>query len=198
MPDSASPDPVETHHSLRARVKAWRRKGVDWCGRQWVQVRPGPETRRGAVWGTLVAAALCAALDGLYLRTGFGYAFDFALTIVFAALLIPLAMLAVGLLLTIARHLPRMATGMIVGSCAIVMMVWMPPQLGFPMAIAVGLAEGILGATIATFVAGHFRAAALSKKIVTVSLCLLAVAINVGLLWMFLHEGSMDKITSWK
>jgi hypothetical protein len=180
------------------RVKALWRGGLDWCARQWRQIRPGPEARRGAVWGALAAAAVSVVIGGLYARTGFGYAFDFALAVAFAAVTVPLVALAVALLLTIARRLPRMATGIIVGSCAIVMMVWMPPQLGFPMAIVIGLAEGILGATIATFVAGHFRAAALSKKIVTGSLCLLAVAINIGLLWMFLHQGSMDKIISWK
>ena len=72
-----------------------------------------------------------------------------------------------------------MATGMIVGACAIVMLVWMPPQLGIAMAIAVGLAEGVLGAAIATFVAGRFGEAALAGKIVTVSLCVAAVAINI-------------------
>jgi dienelactone hydrolase len=112
--------------------------------------------------------------------------------------MVPLTALAVALLLTIARKLPRMATGVIVGSCAVVMLVWMPPQLGLPMAIAAGLAEGILGATIATFAAGHFGAAALSKKIVTVSLCLLAVAFNIALVWLFAHQGTMDKVISWK
>jgi len=150
------------------------------------------------VWGTLAAAAISVFIAGLYARTGFGYTFDFALAILFAAVTVPLVALAVALLLSIARRLPRMATGMIVGSCAIVMIVWMPPQLGLPMAIAIGLAEGILGATIATFVAGHFREAALSKKILTVSLCLLAAAFNVGLVWMFAHQGSMDKVISWK
>jgi len=171
---------------------------MDWCARQWRQIRPGPEARRGAVWGTLAAAALCVVISGLFARTGFGYAFDFAFAILVAALLIPLLALAAALLLTIARRLPRMATGMIVGSCAIVMMVWMPPQLGFPMAIAAGLAEGFLGATIATFVGGHFGEAALSKKIVTVSLCALAVAFNIELVWLFVHEGSMEKLSSWK
>ena len=119
-------------------------------------IRPGPEARRGAVWGTLAAAAACVVIAGLYLRTGFGYAFDFAFAVVVAAVLIPLVAVIVALLLTIARKLPRMATGMIVGSCSIVMLVWFPPQLGILMAIVVGLAEGFLGATIATFVAGRF------------------------------------------
>ena len=91
-----------------------------------------------------------------------------------------------------------MATGTIVGACAIIMMVWMPPQLGFPMAIVIGLAEGVLGATIAAFIAGRFGEAALSKKIVTVSLCLMAVAFNVWLVWLFVHQGSMDEIITWE
>ena len=198
MPDTASPDPVQPRPALRERVKRWWRKGLDWCARQWRQIRPGPEARRGAVWGTLLAAALCMVIAGLFARTGFGYAFDFALAILFAAVLIPLIALTVALLLTIARRLPRMATGTIVGSCAIVMTIWGPPELAVPMAIVIGLAEGLLGATIATFVADHFRAAALSKKIVTVSLCLLAVAINIGLMWLFVHQGSLEKVISWK
>jgi dienelactone hydrolase len=180
------------------RVKGWWRSGLAWCASKWGLVRPGPEARRGAVWGTLAAAAICVVVAGLYARTGFGYAFDFALVVVFAAVLIPLTTLAVALLLTVARKLPRMATGMIVGSCAIVMLVWMPPELGLSMAIAIGLAEGVLGAAIATFAAGHFGEAALSKKIVTVSLCVLSVAFNIGIVWLFVHEGSLDKVISWK
>jgi dienelactone hydrolase len=144
-----------------------------------------------------MAAAICVVIAGLYARTGFGYAFDFALAILVAALLIPLIGLAVALLLTIARKLPRMATGIIVGSCAIVMLVWMPPQLGIWMAIAAGLVEGVLGATVATFIAGDFRAAALSKKILAVWLCMVAVAANIGMVWLFVHQGSTEEIVTW-
>jgi MFS family permease len=179
------------------RIKTWWRIVADWCVRQWRQIRPGPEARRGAVWGTLAAAAACVIIAGLFARTGFGYAFDFALAIVFAAVLIPLVALAVALLLTIARKLPRMTTGMVVGACAIVMLAWMPPQLGFGMAIVMGLTEGVLGATIATFIAGRFGEAALAKKIITISLCALTVAANIGIVWLFMHEGSMEKIVSW-
>jgi len=169
-----------------------------WFVRQWNQIRPGPEARRGAVWGTLAAAAIWVAIAGLYAHTGFGYAFDFALAIAIAAIVIPLVALAIALLLTIARHLPRMATGTMVGACLIVMMIWGPPQLGLSMALVIGLAEGFLGATIATFLAGHFSEAALSKKIITITLCVLAIAINIGLVWEFVHQGSMEKIIAWK
>ncbi|HMD47839.1 MAG TPA: hypothetical protein VKG79_02020, partial [Bryobacteraceae bacterium] len=137
-------------------------------------------------------------IGGYCLRTGFGLGFDFAFAAVVAAVLIPLTAVIVALLLTIARKLPRMATGMIVGSSAIVMLVFSPPQLGASLAIVAGLAEGFLGATIATFIAGRFAQAALSKKIITVSLCLLAMATNIYLVWLLRHQGSMDKIVSWR
>jgi dienelactone hydrolase len=176
---------------LLSRVKAW-------FSRQWSKIRPGPEARHGAVWGTLAAAAACVVIAGLYARTGFGYAFDFTLALVVAAVLIPLVMLAVALLLTIARHLPRMATGMIVGACTFVMLAWMPPQLGFAMALLVGLAEGFLGAAVATMVAGGFAQAAPAKKIITVLLCVAGVSFNIAMVWFFAHEGSLDHLTSWK
>jgi dienelactone hydrolase len=180
-----------------AGLRVWLRIR-DWCARIWIAIRPGPEARRGAVWGTLAAAAACVVIAGLYLRTGFGYAFDFAFATVFAALVIPLTALAVALLLTIARKLPRMATGMVVGSCAIVMALWGPPELGVLMAIVVGLIEGILGATIATILVGGLGQAAVKKKILVALLFLLGIGGNVYFVWLFAHEGSMDKIISWK
>src|SRR5690242_16128783 len=114
-----------------------------WWSKNWMLMRPGPEVRRGVVWGTLAAAAASVVIAGLTMRTGFGYAFDFGFAILFAALCIPLVMLGVMLLLTILRKLPRLATGMVVGCCVIVMMLWGPPNLGIWMAIVVGLVEGV-------------------------------------------------------
>ena len=180
------------------QIKDFWRVFAGWCARQWKIVRPGPEARRGAVWGSLALAAACVIVGGLYLRSGFGYAFDFAFAVVLAALTIPLTMLAVALLLSIARTLPRMATGIIIGSCLVVTLVWMPPQLGLAMAVVLGLAEGVLGASIATFISGRFREAPPAKKIVTVTLCLLAVAVNAATVWLFAHQGSMEEIVEWK
>jgi len=170
----------------------------NWCLRNWLAIRPGPEARRGAVWGTLAAAAACVVIGGLFLRTGFGYAFDFAFAILVAAILIPLTALLVSLLLTIARKLPRMAAGFILGSCMFVMLLWGPPELGIPMALVVGLTEGILGATIATFFVGGFPQAALRKKIVVALLFVLALSSNVLLIWFFIHAGTMEELISWK
>jgi dienelactone hydrolase len=178
--------------------QSWSRRLRGWSSTQWAAIRPGPEARRGGVWGTLAAAAICVVIGGLYMHTGFGYLFDFVLCILFAAILIPLVMLLVVLLLSIARKLPRYATGVIVGSCTVVMMLWGPPQLGIIMAILMGLAAGFLGATSATFFWGNFGQAALSKKIIVVSLFVLSLAGNVYFVWLFVHAGSMEKLISWK
>ena len=161
-------------------------------------IRPGPEVRRGVVWGTVAAAATSVVIGGLCLKTGFGYAFDFAFATLFAALCIPLVMLGVILLLTILRKLPRAATGIVIGCCVIVMMLWGPPELGVSLAIAVGLVEGVLGATIATFVVGGLGQAALRKKILVSLLFVGGVAGNVYFVWLLAHTGSMEKLITWK
>lgn len=189
LSSDSSPDPDN-----RSR---WRRLR-DWCSRQWAAIRPGREACRGAVWGTLAAAAVCVTIGGLYLQTGFGYLFDFVFCILFAAIFIPLVALLVVLLLSIARKLPRYATGIIIGSCTIVMALWGPPELGAAMAIGIGLSTGILGATIATFFWGNFSQAALSKKIIVALLFVLALASTVHLIWLFAHAGSLDKLITWK
>lgn len=173
------------------KVKVWQSKN-------WMLIRPGPESRPGAVWGTLAAAAATVVIGGLYLRTGFGYVFDFAFATLFAALCIPLTALAVMLLLTILRKLPRLASGLVVGACVVVMMLWGPPELGVPMAIAIGLTEAVLGATMATFIAGGFGQAALRKKILVSLLFVGGVAGNVYFVWLFAHSGSMEKLITWK
>jgi len=139
---------------------------------------PGPEARRGAVWGTLAAAALCVSSRTVCpnrIRLRFRLRAGHPVCRVF----IPLTALAVALLLTIARRLPRMATGMIVGSCAIVMTIWGPRNWASRWRLR-SARGGFLGATIATFVADHFRTAALSKKIVTVSLACLQWPLTSG------------------
>jgi dienelactone hydrolase len=184
--------------SLWTRTKdVWLRFKV-WWSNNWMLIRPGPEVRRGVVWGTIAAATASVVIAGLTMRTGFGYAFDFGFAILFAALCIPLVMLGVMLLLTILRKLPRVATGIVIGCCVIVMMLWGPLDLGVAMAAVVGLIEGVLGATIATFIAGGFGQAALRKKILVSVLFAGGVAGNVYFVWLFAHAGSMEKLITWK
>ena len=184
--------------SLWGRGKdVWLRIKV-WWSQNWMLIRPGPEVRRGAVWGTVAAAAASVVIAGLCLKTGFGYAFDFGFATLFAALCVALIMLGVMLLLTILRKLPRVVTGIVIGCCVIVMILWGPSELGVPLAIVVGLVEGVLGATIATFIAGEFAQSALRKKILVSLLFVGGVAGNVYFVWLLAHEGSMAKLITWK
>ncbi|HYL63859.1 MAG TPA: hypothetical protein VE077_14665 [Candidatus Methylomirabilis sp.] len=194
VPPAQSPGISSSTTSEKSRWRRFR----DWCSRKWAAIRLGPEARRGAIWGTLAAAAISVVAGGLCLHTGFGYLFDFAFCIVFAAILIPLVALAVWLLIVIFRKLPPFSTGLILGCCTIVMALWGPPELGLFVALGIGLSTGFLGATIATFFFGDFDRATIAKKIVVLLLFVLSLAGNGYFIWLFSSSGSMDKLTSWR
>jgi hypothetical protein len=98
----------------------------------------------------------------------------------------------VAFLLTLLRKLPRLATGFIVGGCIFIALAFGP--IGPAFAAIVGLLEAVLGATVATFFFGHFRQAALSKKIITATLFAAAVAGNIWLYTVLSSEGEMGEI----
>ena len=193
-----TPPPHEPISAKPARVKNLWRRFAAWCARQWQTVRPSSQARRGAVWGTLAAALVAVLIEGRYVRTGFGFSFDLTAAAIAAAIVIPLTAVVLALLLTIFRKLPRMATGLMIGSCVVVMLVFSLSELGVTMAIVAGLAEGFLGAAIASFVTGRFARAALSKKTIIATLCLLAIATNVYIVWLFAHAGALDKLATWR
>lgn len=175
----------------------WR-KLSSWWSRHWTAIRPGPEARHGANWGLLAVAVCAIIIAGLFIRTGFGRLFDFTFALVAAGVIIGASVLAIALVLLIARKLPLWSTGFMVGCCLAFMEVWRSPQIGLPLAAAMGLAEGFLGATIATLLRGGLKRAALSKKIITGVLGVLALIANVYIIWLFAHDGSMDKLISWR
>jgi dienelactone hydrolase len=161
----------------------------DWTARIWANIRPGPEARTGSRWGAILVALGVAIAAGIYLQSGFGLAIDLAFTILVAAIGLPLLMLLTALLLTIFRKLPRMFTGVLVGACVLVGVAF-PPQLGLALGAILLLIECTLGATIATFLTGHIREAHLSKKIITATLCVAAIAANIGLFWFLWNPGT--------
>src|SRR5487761_2134384 len=161
----------------------------DWSARAWANIRPGPETRKGTIWG---AVALAIAIsNGMYLKLGYGRAFDVTFALLIAALGVPMVALLVVLLMTILRRLPRFATGMAVGALALAMLAF-SPDLGSLFGGLLLLTECVLGATVATLLAGHFREAHISKRILTVVLLAGAVAANIALL-IFLSGTGTDK-----
>ena len=55
---------VSVSTPVDASSSRWRRFR-NWSASQWAAIRPGPEARRGAVWGTLTAAAITVMIGGL-------------------------------------------------------------------------------------------------------------------------------------
>ena len=164
----------------------------DWWRRTWINIRPGPETRKGAAWAVIAAAAWAAVVGGIYLQSGFSRWIDLPFACAIAALGIPLVAVLVALLLTILRKLPRLATGFIVGGCIFISLPFGP--IGPVFATVVGLTEITLGATVATFLFGHFRQATLSKKIITGALFAASLAANAWLYIFLSSEGQMGEI----
>ena len=203
--EEAGPGVAASAEAAAGQAAGWRARGKriwratkNWCGRQWRAVRPGPEAWRGAVAGCIGAAAATVIVAGLYLRTGFGYVFDFAFATLAASLIIGLIALAAALAMTLLRKMQRLTTALIVGCCIVVGMLWGPWELGWLAAVTIGLAEGVLGATIATMLSREFAHAATSKRMLVKVLCAAALLFNAHLVFLFAHPGNMAKIISWK
>jgi dienelactone hydrolase len=173
------------------RLKAIWRRVCDWFSRLWTSIRPGPETRKGASWGAIAVAAFLAITAGSYLKSGFGLALDLAFTSLVALVGVPLLMLLVVLLMKILSNLPRFVTGLIIGAF-VLCIVEFSPQLGSIFGAVLLLLECTLGATVATLLAGNFKELHLSRKIVTMALCVLAIAGNI-VLAVFLTGDGTDK-----
>ena len=164
----------------------------DWWRRTWNKLRPGAEARKGAVWAILAAATWSAFVGAHYLESGFGPWIDYPFAFAVAALGVLLVALLVAFLLTLLRKLPRLASGLIVGGCMLIAGVFFP--IGPALAAVIGLLVGVLGATVATLLFGHFQRAALSKKILTIVLFLASLAGNVWLYRFISSDGEIGDI----
>jgi hypothetical protein len=179
----------ESGPPLRLRLKDRWRKLRGWWAQTWSTIRPGPGAVKGVTWAARMTGAVAAIIGGYYLRSGFGLWIDLLFAFAVGALVVSLGALSVALLLTVFRKLPRFATGILVGTCLFIVIQW-PFELGLVLGASVLLVEGVLGATIATFLDGHFQAAPLSKKVFTTTLFVVAIAANGGLLYFLMGEGT--------
>ncbi len=184
--------------SLRIRLKSWWGKTRDWSVAQWLAIKPGPLAKRGAWRGMLLPVLGSVTIAGLYLQSGFGYAFDFTLVILVAALLLPLVALGVALVLTLLRKLPRRTTGILAGGCTLITLAWGPPDLTVPLAILLTLANACLGAAIAALFSAEFSQAVWKRKLATLLLLVAGLAANTWFVWLLAHDGNLRKIVSWK
>ncbi len=108
--------------------------------------RWGPEARKGAIWAVVLTVVWAAIIGGVNLKSGFGLGIDLLFALLIAALGIPLVLLAVTLVFTIVRKLPRALSGFFVGAFLFVSLLWYG-SLGYWMAAILLLLEAVLGAT---------------------------------------------------
>ena len=140
---------------IRTCVVKWARAIGHWFSQLWTDIRPGPEARRGAIWGSLAAAFLWAIVVGRYMKTGFGLWFDLGFCLLAGALIILISTALVPLLLTILRKLPRLASGIIFG-CVIVILLGLSP-IGILAAPVSCLVAAFLGAAVSSLRPGYFK-----------------------------------------
>ncbi len=159
-----------------------------WFSRFWSDIRPGPEARKGAVWGCLAAALASAVVVGRYMILGFGLWFDLLFCIVVGALLVLICIAVLPLILTILRKLPRLVSAIILGSGLTIFMSFGP--VGPGVAPIACLSAGIFGATVATLASSGFGRSTLRKKIATWTLLVLSAGSIVGELIFLARDGT--------
>jgi dienelactone hydrolase len=161
-------------------------KVTTWFLRIWSELRPGPETKAGVLWGCAIPALAAAIVAAAYLNTGFGLWADALVVIAGAAVLLLASLILVPLLLTVARALPRKVTALVVGCTLIVMLALLP--VGLLLGPLACLSGGVLGATIATWRSGVLHGAPRKKIAATAILGVLGLVGVAAILWLMVSE----------
>lgn len=147
----------------------------------WRSLKPVHEAHHGALWASLGASLIAVVVGGFNFKSGFGTTIDLAVVFIAAAIGVPLVAIAVVLLLTLLRKIPRLAAGVVAGVLVLVALPWLN-SWGYFVGAAVLLVECTLGASVATILLGGLRDAALGKRTLTLGAGGLALFAN---LWLF-------------
>ncbi len=176
---------------MRQRVATLCRRAWAWVVAVWNDIKPGPEARKGALWAAMATVIWAIVIGAINLKSGFGFTADLLFAVLIAVLGIPLVAAVFVLLLALLRRLPRWTAGLFIGALLFISLLWFGP-LGYSMAALLLFVEACLGATLATFMVGHFSSLNVKKKIATFTVFVLALAANVGL-FVFLRNDGVDE-----
>jgi len=110
--------------------------------RLWQAMQPGPRARKGAAWGTAIAAALGAAVVGIWFGPGLGPVLDVPAGILVTMLLGALIGLGLILALKLLDLLPRFFGWVGFGAVGVLIFLLLG-VLGFPAGLGIGAGLGI-------------------------------------------------------
>ena len=161
--------------------------------RFWLSIKPSYHARRGAILAAIVTVIWIGCVAALNLESGFGLVPDFLFAALVACVGIPLVALLIALILAILRPLPRFLTGFFVACGVYISLLWLDTP-GEIFAVLLLFVECALGATLATILRGGLRHAARSKRVVTWSILVLAVAANVGFFSLLHSDGINEEL----
>lgn len=154
----------------------------------WRSLKPVHEAHHGALWAAYGATFVALVIGGLNLKSGFGLWVDLAFVFVAASICLPLVALVVALLLTVLRHVPRLAAGVLVAVMVLLALPWLNAW-GYLVGAVLLCIECSLGASVATVVLGGLRYAALGKKVLTFGIAGLALSANLALVVFLRSDG---------
>ena len=157
----------------------------------WRSLKPVHEAHHGVLWAAVGATLAALVVGGFSLKSGFGLWVDLSLLFAAAAIGLPLVAVAVGLVLTLLRKIPRLGAGVLVAVLVLLALPWLNTW-GYAVAAGVLLIECTLGASVATVLLGGLRYAALGKKALTLASGGLALFANLWL-FVFLRSDGFDE-----
>ena len=157
----------------------------------WRAVKPVHEAHHGALWAATGASVVALLVGGFNLKSGFGLWVDLSLLFAAAAIGLPLVAIAVALVLTLVRKIPRLGAGVLVAVMVLLALPWLNAW-GYLLGAVVLLIECTLGASVATVLLGGLRYAALGKKALTLVSGGLALFANLWL-FVFLRSDGFDE-----
>lgn len=165
--------------------------------RLWQAMQPGPRARKGAAWGTAVAAALGAAVTGIWLNPGLGRVLDVPAGILITLLLGALIGLGLILALQLLDLLPRFFGWVGFGAVGVLIFLMLgglgfPPALGILIGLAIAIVEALLGGTLIRLLGrDELRPAQRRARWAVV---LAAVAVHVAVVWWLADRGSTEHL----
>jgi dienelactone hydrolase len=160
-------------------------------------MQPGSRARRGAAWGTAIAAGLGTAIVGIWFEPGLGRVLDVPAGILITLFVGTLIGLGLILALKLLALLPRFFGWIGFGAVGVLIVLLLqgfgiPPPLGILLALGIGIVEALLGGSLIRLLGdGDLRPAQRRARWAVV---VAALAVNGAILWWLADRGNTEHL----